>query len=197
MIAIMTDDPFTHIPESGLRPFAIAAGQLLFRRDDPPRELFRVDAGRVALQRVTEDGQRVTIAQAGPGETLAEASLFADNYHCDAIALTDVRGVAVDKAVVRQHLRSDADFAEALVRRLALHLRNERQRAEIMSIRSARERTFAALACFGQSGTITAFAASIGLTQEACSRALAGLVSEGRVVRLGRGRYACRGVTTR
>lgn len=197
MIAIMTDDPFTHIPESGFRPFAIAAGQLLFRRDDPPRELFRVDAGRVALQRVTEDGQRVTIAQAGPGETLAEASLFAGNYHCDAIALTDVRGVAVDKAVMRQHLRSDADFAEALVRRLALHLRNERQRAEIMSIRSARERTFAALACFGQSGTITAFAASIGLTQEACSRALAGLVSERRVVRLGRGRYACRGVTTR
>lgn len=193
----MTDDPFTHIPATALRPFVIAAGQPLFRREDTPRALFRVDTGRVALQRVTEDGQRVTIAQAGPGETLAEASLFADSYHCDAIALTDAQGVAVDKAVIRQQLRGDLGFAEALVRRLALHLRYERQRAEIMSIRSARERTFAALACFGQSDTITVFAAGIGLSQEACSRALSSLVSEGRVVRLERGRYTCRSATTR
>ncbi len=194
MIAIMSDDPFDHIPATALRPFAVDAGQPLFRRDDRPTALYRVDAGRVALHRVTEDGQRVTIAQIGPGETLAEASLFADTYHCDAIAMTETRGVAVDRVVLRQRLRSDPDFAEALVRRLALQVRTERQRAEIMSIRSARDRTFAALACFGQSGTITAFAASIGLSQEACSRALADLVAEGRVMRLGRGRYACRRV---
>lgn len=84
-----------------------------------------------------------------------------------------------------------ANHKRALMRRLAMQVRTERQRAEIMSIRSAKEKTFVALTCFGQGGTVTAFADRIGLTQDACSRALKALIDEGRVVRLSRGCYAC------
>lgn len=85
-------------------------------------------------------------------------------------------------------LHSRPAFAGAMVRRLAFRVREEPLRAEIMSIRSARERTFAGLASLGQDGTVTAFAARIGLTQEACCRALAALLKDGQIVRTGRGR---------
>ena len=190
MITIMIDDPFALLPPGRLKAFQVETGTHVFRNGEAGTAMLRVDAGRLALVRVTEDGHRVTIAQAGPGETLAEASIFADAYHCDCVALSPARGVQVEGTVIRDYLRHDADFAEAFVARLALQVREERLRTQIMSIRSARERTFAALTCFGQPDTVTALAASIGLTQEACSRALADLLSEGRITRIARGRYA-------
>ena len=192
MIPIMIEDPFDLLPSGTVQPFSAVAGTLLFRTGQIETSVFRVDQGRIALVRVTEEGHRVTIAQAGPGDTLAEASVFAGRFHCDAVALADTTGVRVRGQAVRSALSTDPAFAESLVQRLAFQVREERQRAEIMSIRSARERTFAALVSFGQNGTVTAFAARIGLTQEACSRALAALLAEGRIVRTGRGRYACK-----
>ena len=192
MILIMNGDPFDLLPGDALRPFRAEAGELLFRAGQAGTAMFRVDAGRLALLRVSEDGHRVTIAQAGPGDTLAEASVFAEAYHCDCVALTASLGVQVPGSVIRTGLRSNPEFAEAIVARLTTQIRLERQRTEIMSIRSARDRTLAALTCFGQPGTVTAFATSIGLSQEACSRALAELLAEGCITRKGRGRYAIR-----
>lgn len=190
MIAIMKDDPFDLLPKEQLRPFRAEAGEPLFRTGQSGTAMLRIDAGRLALLRVSADGHRVTIAQACPGDTLAEASIFADAYHCDCVALTASRGVQVSGSVLRKALRTNPDFAEAVVARLARQVREERQRTEIMSIRSARDRTLAALTCFGQTGTVTAFAAGIGLSQEACSRALAALLADGIITRTGRGRYA-------
>ena len=67
----------------------LKAGEPLFRMGDKTLGLCEVVAGRVRLARVDRSGREVVLHVAGPGETLAEASLFSPQYHCDAIANTD------------------------------------------------------------------------------------------------------------
>src|SRR6516162_7819359 len=67
----------------------LKAGAALFRRGAKTEGLFEVVAGRVRLMRVDRSGREVVLHVAGPGETLAEASLFSAQYHCDAIANTN------------------------------------------------------------------------------------------------------------
>ena len=64
----------------------LKAGEPLFRLGDKTLGLCEVLAGRVRLARVDRSGREIVLHVAGPGETLAEASLFSPQYHCDAIA---------------------------------------------------------------------------------------------------------------
>src|SRR4249919_1881704 len=67
----------------------LKAGEPLFRLGDKTIGLCEVIIGRVRLVRVDRSGHEIVLHVAGPGETLAEASLFSSQYHCDAIANTD------------------------------------------------------------------------------------------------------------
>ena len=78
---------------AGVRSAAVdhklKAGEPLFRLGDKTVGLCEVITGRVRLARVDRSGREIVLHVAGPGETLAEASLFSPEYHCDAIANTD------------------------------------------------------------------------------------------------------------
>jgi CRP-like cAMP-binding protein len=63
-------------------------GAVLFRREDGVRSMYLVRSGMVALERPLTDGTALTLSVATAGMALAEASLFATTYHCDAIART-------------------------------------------------------------------------------------------------------------
>jgi len=54
----------------------LKSGETLFRQGDKPVSFFEVTAGRVRLTRVDRSGREVVLYVAGPGETIAEASLF-------------------------------------------------------------------------------------------------------------------------
>src|SRR5690242_162309 len=69
----------------------LAAGRHVFRRGSKTVGLFEVISGRIRLTRVDRSGNELVLHVAGPGEALAEASLFSSHYHCDAIASTDAR----------------------------------------------------------------------------------------------------------
>ncbi len=62
------------------------AGEALFRLGDKTAGFYEVLSGRVRLVRVDRFGRETVLHMAGPAETLAEASLFSGQYHCDAIA---------------------------------------------------------------------------------------------------------------
>ena len=64
----------------------LAAGQALFRQGDAVTAIFAVERGRLRLIRHTVDERKVVLHTARAGELLAEAALFSDSYHCDAIA---------------------------------------------------------------------------------------------------------------
>jgi CRP-like cAMP-binding protein len=72
--------------EAGRTVRVLAPGELLFRQGDPATAIYKVESGRLRLIRRTVDDHLVTLHTARRGEFFAEASLFADAYHCDAVA---------------------------------------------------------------------------------------------------------------
>lgn len=180
--------------EKELRWRALAKGEALFRQGDPTRALYVVKTGRVALVRHSPDGRRLVLFSAGSGESFAEAALFADVYHCDAVAEMRSEVLEIPKGALRDALRRDAGLAERLLARLARQVQDLRQRLELRNIRSARERVWQRLLLTaGLGGGAVMFerplkeiAAEIGLTHEAFYRALADLARQGRIRRRGR-----------
>jgi CRP-like cAMP-binding protein len=177
-----------------LRHRDLAAGATLFRQGDPAVAVYVIERGRIALVRHTSEGRRVTLFTASSGESFAEAALFSDVYHCDAVAEVPSRVTIVPKGEMHALLNSRGQAAEQLMARLAHQVQVLRTRLELRSIRGARERIWQALILAAKPGSRTiklekplnAMASEIGLTQEALYRAVAALEAAGRIRRRGR-----------
>lgn len=169
-------------------------GEALFRQGEPATAIFVVEAGRVLLVRHTTEGVRVTVHAARAGETFAEAALFSERYHCDAVADLASRVAVLPKGAVRRALRAAPETALGFMRQMAGQIQMLRARLELRNVRSARERIlqYLALAPRDVGGVIRLdrplkqVAAEIGLTHEALYRTLAALEAEGRIAREGR-----------
>ncbi len=126
--------------EAGSAVRVLAPGDLLFRQGDPAAAIYKVESGRLRLIRRTVDDHLVILHTARRGEFFAEASLFADAYHCDAVAAAPSSVRVYPKELVMEALRMDPAFAEAFMARLARQLQELRARMEPSNIRSARDR---------------------------------------------------------
>ena len=167
----------------------LKTGEALFRLGDKTAGLCEVLAGRVRLARVDRAGHEIVLHVAGPGETLAEASLFSPAYHCDAIASTDALVRIYPKAALLAAFDQDPKAAQAFSATLAHQVMHLRTRIEQRNIRSARERVrhFLKLNADGRTvalrGTLKDLAAELGLTHEALYRTLAKLERSGEIKR--------------
>jgi CRP-like cAMP-binding protein len=180
---------------AGVRAAAIdrklKAGAALFRLGDKTTGLFEVIAGRVRLARVDRSGREITLHVAGPGETIAEASLFSPHYHCDAIASTNATVRVYPKRAVLAAFERDPKAAQAFSATLARQVMGLRTRIEQRNIRSARERVRHYLMLNASPdgrtvvlrGTLKDLAAELGLTHEALYRTLAALERVGAIKR--------------
>lgn len=177
---------------AGVRPLPrrIAAGDTLFHRGDKAFGIFFLASGRLRMQRVTPDGGTVTLHIARAGEMFAEASLFAECYHCDAAADTDCDIWLYPKDELAARLRDDPAGLWNFAAGLARSLHGLRQRYELKQIRSAPERVFQflrlrcdAAGAYCPDSPLKDLAAELGLTHEALYRALAMLERKGRIKR--------------
>ena len=198
IILFMSDqlpEPLGRLPPSALTGFALETGEVLFRTGDNSRGFFFLTSGNIRLLRRTCEGGETLIHLARAGTTFAEAALFAQDYHCDAVAMTRASGILLHKADVETLFATDAEFARKIALRFAKQVQGLRRSIEILAIRPAQVRVLTALGDYERSdaGDILAlpplkvFAAQIGLTHEALYRAVANLVREGRLARIGRG----------
>ena len=177
--------------EAGSVVRVLASGELLFRQGDRAEAIYRVETGRLRLIRRTIDDHLVILHTAGRGEFFAEASLFAEAYHCDAVAAAQSRVRVYPKTIVMAALRTDPALAEAFMARLARQLQELRARMELRNIRSARERLLQYLwlragvdGCgIAIEGQLQDVAAEIGMSREALYRTLATLEAEGSLTR--------------
>lgn len=82
MIAVMSDI------FSGLTSMerTLSKGRYLFHQGDEIQFMYQVVEGEVQLIRRHRHGQKLILQRGRQGNILAEASLFTDAYHCDAIA---------------------------------------------------------------------------------------------------------------
>ncbi|MBC7906207.1 MAG: Crp/Fnr family transcriptional regulator [Rhodospirillaceae bacterium] len=173
----------------------LAAGEAVFRQGDRAAAVYVVQSGRIRLLRHLEDGSSVSVYVARPGDSFAEASLWAESYHCDGLA--DVPSVitAIPKSDLLGVLEDNPQAAMALARILAAQVRISRSSLELRNIRSARERLLAwiRLQAEGAPPTVvldrpwTQIAAELGLTHEVIYRTLAALQGEGQITRTVRG----------
>jgi CRP-like cAMP-binding protein len=166
----------------------LKSGEALFRLGDKTAGLCEIVAGRVRLARVDRSGHEIVLHVAGPGETIAEASLFSPTYHCDAIASTNATVRVYPKREVLAAFDRDPKAAQAFSATLARQVMNLRTRIEQRNIRSARERVRHYLVLNAGAdqrtvelhGTIKDIAAELGLTHEALYRTLAAPNARGR-----------------
>jgi CRP-like cAMP-binding protein len=169
----------------------LAPGEALFRQGDATVAIYIVRDGRVRLVRHLADGSTLALHAAQADETLAEAALFADAYHCDAVAEIPSTVTIVPKAELLAALEVDPQASLALAKGLAARVRDLRAQLELRNIRSAPERVLGWLRmrAIGSPPAVridrpwTEIAAEIGLTHEVIYRALAGLERDGRIKR--------------
>ena len=177
--------------DAAVRTRAIARESALFRRDEEVDRMNRIESGRIRLERRTFDGRLLILHVSGPGELVAEGSLFADRYHCDATAIED--------SVVSQCARKDLLRAMAETPAVGIHfgrlvarqLQTVRLRLELRNVRSAEERILLYLAASADPDSrrleltcpLQDVAAEIGLTREALYRALSRLEAGGAIRR--------------
>jgi CRP-like cAMP-binding protein len=170
----------------------LAEGEALFRQGDATFAIFAVESGRLQLVRHATQDRTVILHSAGAGELLAEAALFSEVYHCDAIAAAPSRVRVLSRARLLEAMRSDAAVAERFMAMLAWQVQKLRTKVQQRDIRSARERLQQHLLLHAAADGTVAFdgklkdlASEIGLTPEALYRTLAHLEKQGAIERTG------------
>lgn len=171
----------------------LAAGAALFHEGDKALAIFTVERGQLRLVRHTAGERPTVLHRARSGQLLAEAALFSDNYHCDAVATVASRVRAYPKAELLAAFARDANLAVRFMELLAHEIHAVRARLELRNIRSARDRIIHYLALSADRDracrldeTLMDLAGELGLTHEALYRALADLEREGKISRNGR-----------
>jgi CRP-like cAMP-binding protein len=180
----------------------LGRGEVLFRKDDAAVGIYEVEEGQVRLSRLDQTGREIVLYVAGPGDLLAEASLFSKVYNCDATAVTDARVRLYPRKALLLEFRRNPEAAEALAARLAHETMALRTRLELRNIRSASERVQNYLALNAGAdgrtiiltGTVKDLAAELGLTHEALYRTLNKLEAERRIERT-KGKIVLRNTT--
>lgn len=185
----MLPKPFDALPPDFLIEKSISENDIVFRLGDRSGGIFYLLEGEVQLSRYTDSGDAVTIHRAFSGQSFAEASLFSDVYHCDAIAIKDCWLVKIHRQKLLRYFQSDTAFAMEFTAHLAHQVQDYRRILELRAIRRAEDRVYAGIAEGWLQSSILLFAGQLGLSHEATYRALASLTKCGRLVKTGRGKY--------
>ncbi len=172
---------------------SLARNEVLFRQGDKVTAIYFVEAGRLRLERRTFDGRLLVLGTTPAGEFFVEAALFADIFHCDAVATEPSQVRVYPKAAVLNALRTDPANAMSFLALMAHRVIELRQRIEVMKVRSAKERVMLYLDLNAGSGGRTVnlrgplqdVAGELGLTREALYRTLASLERAGAIERTG------------
>ncbi len=181
------------LDQKALERRSLRRNEALFSQGDEVTAIYFIEAGRLRLERRTFDGRSLILGNTPAGEFFVEAALFADTYHCDAIASEPSQVRIYPKAAVLNALRADSESAISFLALVARQVIELRQRLEIMKVRSAKERVLLYLDLNAGSdgrtvnlpGQLQDIASELGLTREALYRTLAGLARTGAIERAG------------
>ncbi len=155
----------------------MAAETILFHRDTPVRNLYVVETGIVELVRFAENGAALVLQRASDQSVLAEASIYSQRHHCDAVVTEPARLLEFSKRKLLGEMMSDPQLMHLWGRYLSSAVQNARHRAEILSHRSIADRLDGWLAMHDEmmpaKGHWKSIAAEIGVTPEALYREIA------------------------
>ncbi len=162
--------------------------QTLFRQGSKPRYMYFIAHGEVVLERHGPEGENAVVQRVRQG-FLAEASLDARTYHCDARVTADGAAWALALSPLQQALQQDSAFAQRWIGMLAAQIRQARARCERLTLKGVEARIWHMFDTEGRQGklyissSLKQFAADLGVTHEALYRALGRMEREGHIVR--------------
>ncbi len=172
MITVMSDS-FFDLPSTER---VLRKGRYLFHQSDAVQYMFQIVEGEVQLIRRHRQCHKLILQRGGRGNILAEASLFTDTCHCDAVAAE----VAKVRCFSRKDVLTQFEDNPAFAKRWAIHLANEvrsaRFKAEVLSQHKVAQRLDMWLLQNGvlpDKGTWKQLAAEIGTSPEALYREIA------------------------
>lgn len=97
-----------------------AAGEVVFREDDPANRFYVILNGSVALEVQQDSGDPIRIKTLGAGEVLGWSWMFPPyRWHFGARALEPVNAVFFYATRLREHCEADTELGYALVMRIA------------------------------------------------------------------------------
>ncbi len=154
---------------------SLGISDVLFRREDTVSNIYLVEAGAVTLERSLSDGSSLTLKRAEAGALLAEASLFAKHYHCDAVANEPSHLLMLPKTTILERLEKFPASALALLAGTSKEVQRLRARVEILRLKRVADRLDAWLEFFDppKKGEWVSVAEAIGVTPPALYRELA------------------------
>lgn len=173
MIAVMSSSLALIFREGA--PRCLAAGERLFHSGDAVLRMHLVAEGEVALVRQTPTGSEMILQRARSGQVLAEASVHASHYHCDARAIRTATLLSIPVEQFRQRVAWDPAVAEVWMAYLAHAVQEARLRAEVRTLRTVAERLDAWLGegrGLPPRGRLQDLAAELGVSREALYREL-------------------------
>jgi CRP-like cAMP-binding protein len=181
------------LDEKALERRSLARDEVLFRQGDKVTAIYFIEIGRLRLERQTFDGRSLIVGTTPAGEFFVEAALFADIFHCDAVATEPSRVRIYPKATVLSALRTDSASAMSFLTFVSHQVIKLRQQIELMKVRSAKERVTLYLdlnagpdgRTVKLRGQLQDIASELGLTREALYRTLASLERSGAIERTG------------
>jgi len=169
------------------RAISLKKGDFLFQQGQSVKYIYYLLQGRITLNRSTIEGAKVILHVALAGDTLAEASLFSEQYHCSAKVDATAKLIGFKKSEVLQYLDSSPQFMKQLLAILASQVRELRSLNEIKNIRSAQERILAYIRIENRINienlSLKDIAYKIGLTHETFYRELRKLEKSGQISR--------------
>jgi len=179
------------LDEQALDRRSLARNEALFRQGEKVTAIYFVETGRLRLERRTFDGRTLVLGTTLSGNFFVEAALFADIFHCDAVATEPSKVCIYPKAAVLNALRADPANAMSFLSLVAHQVIELRHRLEIMKVRSAKERVMLYLDLnAGPDGRtvdlrsqLQDIASELGLTREVLYRTLASLEQAGAIER--------------
>jgi CRP/FNR family transcriptional regulator, dissimilatory nitrate respiration regulator len=177
MIAIMSPPWLSRLDDLVQCERTLQDGQTLFRASGPVRHHYLVRSGCVLLTRVQQAGDALVLQRARAGDLVAEASVFAPRYHCDAVCSGLTRVGQILRSDIESLQRDEPEWVRAFAVHLAGEVQRVRARAQLLSLKRVDERLDAWLALnaggIPPRGTWVDLAAELAVTPEALYRALA------------------------
>lgn len=163
-------------------------GARLFSEGKPPRYLFYVTDGEVALIRHGVQGETAYLQRQRRG-FIAEASLMSERYHCNAYALQKSSLIKIPINIYIEHLTEDSEFSLRWIKMLSHEVRRTRLHNERLSLPTVQARLLHLLntestnGVFDIQGSVKSLALELAVTYEALYRCLSAIEKKGLITR--------------
>jgi len=110
----------------------VPAGTVLFREGETGKEMFVLQAGQVSISKRVRDIEK-TLAVLGPGEFFGEMAIISNKArNASAVADKDSRLLVIDTRTFEAMVRSNAEIATRMIRKLAERLADADAQIELL-----------------------------------------------------------------